>query len=243
MCLHIPLKTFVIFSLLNTQKNNNSTISWILYIKEINSTQCRVDFSETNAKILFKTDDQKFLKENNADDQNAIFELNVEFYESVQTSKCHYKVTKFYLEIVLEKINHSIKWPKVLKPNLDADNLNKTQSTLVRKDDKQNIKQRFNVTKTHSSPSASPPPSSEKKLNESENVSNSKTTAPLQKNVVSENFNYCPTGLAGLCGLVNLGNTCYMNAAIQFIANATDIRNYFIGILMHVIFLFGTFIW
>lgn len=31
----------------------------------------------------------------------------------------------------------------------------------------------------------------------------------------------------GYIGLANLGNTCYMNAAIQFLSNATDLRDYF----------------
>jgi hypothetical protein len=33
----------------------------------------------------------------------------------------------------------------------------------------------------------------------------------------------------GYTGLQNLGNTCYMNAAIQCLVNLTDLRDYFIG--------------
>ncbi|CAF0738125.1 unnamed protein product [Brachionus calyciflorus] len=32
----------------------------------------------------------------------------------------------------------------------------------------------------------------------------------------------------GYVGLANLGNTCYMNAALQFLVNATDLRDYFL---------------
>lgn len=32
----------------------------------------------------------------------------------------------------------------------------------------------------------------------------------------------------GYTGLTNLGNTCYMNAAIQFLVNATHLRDYFL---------------
>jgi ubiquitin carboxyl-terminal hydrolase 8 len=36
-------------------------------------------------------------------------------------------------------------------------------------------------------------------------------------------------GKAGLCGLQNIGNTCYMNSIIQCLSNITDLRNYFTG--------------
>ena len=32
----------------------------------------------------------------------------------------------------------------------------------------------------------------------------------------------------GLCGLVNFGNTCYMNSAIQCLASITELKNYFL---------------
>ena len=45
----------------------------------------------------------------------------------------------------------------------------------------------------------------------------------------------------GLTGLNNLGNTCYMNAALQCLLNSTDLRDYFIGLLIMIIDFFLKF--
>lgn len=56
--------------------------------------------------------------------------------------------------------------------------------------------------------------------------SSSRSPSPQPKSVqTSTSTNY------GFIGLANLGNTCYMNAALQFLANATDLRDYFCKIL------------
>ena len=35
--------------------------------------------------------------------------------------------------------------------------------------------------------------------------------------------------IRGLCGLVNFGNTCYMNSAIQCLASVDSLRDYFLS--------------
>ena len=37
------------------------------------------------------------------------------------------------------------------------------------------------------------------------------------------------TSYSGRCGLVNLGNTCYMNSALQCLSSTTPLREYFTG--------------
>jgi ubiquitin C-terminal hydrolase len=37
-----------------------------------------------------------------------------------------------------------------------------------------------------------------------------------------------PNSNAGICGLSNLGNTCFMNSAIQCLSNTTELTKYFI---------------
>ena len=178
-----------------------------------------IEFNETNTKIMFKSSDQKFLKENITDDPNVLFEINVELFDKIETSKCHYKVTKFNLEVHLTKKNPLIKWPTVLKSNENSNHIN---NQALRTDENHRIKQR---TKSCVSPSSSPPQSTEIFV---------KSKNCIETNILPQLVNNKPANKKlynGLTGLVNLGNTCYMNAAIQFIANATDIRDYFIGMM------------
>ena len=171
---------------------------------------------------MFKSSDQKFLKENITDDPNALYEINVELFDKIETSKCHYKVTKFNLEVYLVKKNPLIKWPTVLKSN---ENFNHIKNQTLRTDENQSIKQRINLTKSYVSPSSSPPQSPEIFVKPKNDLETKISPQLVNNKSANKKLHY------GLTGLVNLGNSCYMNAAIQFIANATDIRDYFIGMM------------
>ena len=192
----------------------------MLYIKDIIPDHCRVEFSETKACIVFRTTDVNFFKEQKIEDFNSVFELNAEFHDAIQADECRFKVNNCKLEIQLVKKNPNLKWTNVLKDKLE--NTAKIPSSTG-----ENANKRFSVSKTResSSSSPSPPPTSSKTAPQLSPNIGSIDNAQAKKSP-SENPNY------GLTGLVNLGNTCYMNAAIQFLINVTDLRDYFLGNLL-----------
>jgi hypothetical protein len=224
-----------------------NSIKWDLYVKSIDSNQASVEFTETNALIRFKTNDPGFLSQYNCSDPNTLFEWDVEFFDKVQAEKCKYTINKSKMEIELCKIPAKInKWATPIKrvnskqdEQIASKKINIQQSptssskwipvppsqpppSIKLTNDNNNNRSRSRSP----SSSLSPPPSESKQKTCSKNItSNSNLNTSPKTN--DQPITVKPT-YYGFTGLVNLGNTCYMNAALQFLINAVDLRNYFI---------------
>jgi hypothetical protein len=233
-----------------------NSIKWVLYVKSIDKSQTSVEFTETNACIRFKTIDPSFLSQHNCSDPNTLFEWNVEFFDKVQSEKCKYTVNKSKMEIELCKIPTKIvKWTNPIKrvnsildePIVASKKINIQQSPTssskwipvppsqppppppIKITNANNRNNNSNNRSRSRSPSSSlsPPPSETKQKTCSQSTTSTSNSNTSPKSIDQPTINNKPT-YYGYTGLVNLGNTCYMNAALQFLINAVDLRNYFI---------------
>jgi ubiquitin C-terminal hydrolase len=103
---------------------------------------------------------------------------------------------------------------------------NSTQSTTKEKSTSEN-----NVLQLNANIQSKIESSSLSTTNQNRSSSNSLSpVSPVRKTLNQKMEKTNQTGnYVGRTGLVNLGNTCYMNASLQVLLNATDLREYFLG--------------
>lgn len=224
------------------KKKSKDKITWSLYVKDIDPSQSHVEFGSNGGSIRFKTKDAQFLRQNSTDDAGTLFEWNVDFYDQVLPDCCAYKINRCTMEINLRLANEN-KWASPIKrPSSSTAN---EERDVKKKPNLNNVEINKNNQSSESSATSNvnnPKIENAKNNANTENTGNSEKqkleNEPLKKN---EN-RFVPTGptpapaktivkntFTGLTGLVNLGNTCYMNAAIQLLVNCTDLRDYFLG--------------
>jgi ubiquitin carboxyl-terminal hydrolase 19 len=150
---------------------------------------------------------------------DPLFELNVELTNDVVAEMCSFRTTKFKLEIKLRKC--------IKKKNWDVVHRSETCKHVVCEprpceDIEASTIEKCNITVEKSKPIESQPVSQKETK-----MSDTRKTEPVvgsAKPRAQQDFK----PYYGKTGLVNLGNTCYMNATIQCLANTFDLRNYFL---------------
>ena len=229
-------------------------VTLTLYVKDIDPKNSHVEFTESTGQIRFKTNDNKFLQTQKCEDSSTLFELDVDFYHNVKSTNCTYKINRSTMELHLSKATSDQKWPQALKKKdskhavINDSSTNNISTSVFTTSE--SIQTNSGIGLTKNQPTCTNTKESiqisSKSTIETTTSTNTNTNRTKPNKTRSESNSISPpprapyyrqeTGPAvrpgsnyyGFTGLVNLGNTCYMNAAIQLLVNATDFRDYFL---------------
>lgn len=176
--------------------------------------------------------DSKFLQSYDLSDRNTLFEWDVELKGQINAEQCKFKASQLKLEIKLIKKTQK-RWESIFKLNqkqakqakedpvnskLSTENVN--NKPIVKETTKIDASKHITAATVNTTP---------------QNIKTTTTHKCEEKpKIINEPPPLPPKVLRGpyygYTGLANLGNTCYMNATLQCLANTTDFRDFFFGI-------------
>ncbi|KAI9557505.1 hypothetical protein GHT06_017333 [Daphnia sinensis] len=186
------------------------TVSVSLYIKKIAKEFLKVEFEEKSVSVTFRTTDPGFLKHYPSfAAEEDLMQWKIETRGLIVPEKCSYRLKPTNLELKLIKAVPT-KWE-----SLDALVGSSPSTRTVQKETWISL-----APSTTSKRSSSPSKNSDED-EETNPLSPSSPPSPCASNSVA-------LTKAGYTGLGNLGNTCYMNAVLQALANTTPLKNYFL---------------